>query len=76
MFQSDIQLHGSLLIQHLLRFKKVKLILASIMNFTESELCQLACHNVGSRILDAFFISKTISLEQKRDILDKLRVKH
>lgn len=63
-------LHGSLIIQAILKFNKPIKAVNSLLEMNNEELLWLFCHPKGSRILDAFMDSKYIG-EKSREKLCK-----
>ena len=61
-----VNIHGSLLLQQLLRFGNPKLVVTSLLNLKPSELRTMSCDPCGSHIVETFFTSQTIG-EKSRD---------
>ncbi|XP_041377014.1 nucleolar protein 9-like [Gigantopelta aegis] len=68
-----INLHGSLLIQHLLHFGKPKLVVTSLLQLKPVELKTLSCDQMGSHIVDAYFQSQSVGERHRELMVDKLK---
>ena len=69
-----ITLHGSLLLQALLKFEHPKTVARSILKMSREELMRCSCDPNGSHVLTAFITSPTITLKRKQKLMDKLEV--
>ncbi|VDL77067.1 unnamed protein product [Nippostrongylus brasiliensis] len=69
-YVSDCHLHGSLLVEVLLSFNKVKTLSACLEALQADEVMQLAKNRCGSHVLQATFSSKNIGDEVKEKLND------
>lgn len=67
-------LHGSLLMQALLRFHDPRIVVKSLLAQSEEELARLSCDSTASHILTAFFTSHTVPIKKKERMTKKLVV--
>ncbi|XP_022082389.1 nucleolar protein 9-like isoform X2 [Acanthaster planci] len=65
---SEVNLHGSLLLQQLLKFSHCGPIIAGFMALQDADLIAMACSPSGSYLLEAFMTSSMVS-EKKKDRL-------
>ncbi|WKY04548.1 hypothetical protein Q1695_005507 [Nippostrongylus brasiliensis] len=68
-YVSDCHLHGSLLVEVLLSFNKVKTLSACLEALQADEVMQLAKNRCGSHVLQATFSSKNIGDEVKEKLI-------
>ncbi|XP_049830781.1 nucleolar protein 9-like isoform X2 [Schistocerca gregaria] len=68
-----VQLHGSLLLQALLSFKKPIKIVQSLLQMPVSNLTYLICDPCGSHIMDAFVNSPTVGEKSREKIAHRLK---
>ncbi|XP_069112606.1 nucleolar protein 9-like isoform X2 [Argopecten irradians] len=66
----NINYHGSVLMQNLLRFGNPKVVVSGILELTAAELRTLACDPCGSHVIDVFCQSPSMG-EKSRDLLFK-----
>ncbi|XP_021343892.1 nucleolar protein 9-like isoform X2 [Mizuhopecten yessoensis] len=66
----NINYHGSVLMQNLLRFGNPKTVVTGILDLTPAELRTLACDPCGSHVIDVFCQSPAMG-EKSRDLLFK-----
>ncbi|XP_019628830.1 PREDICTED: nucleolar protein 9-like [Branchiostoma belcheri] len=69
---TTVTLHGSLLLQHLLRFDDPSDVADSIQAMSSHELQTLACNSFGSRVIETFLTSPTISEKRIKPLLQKM----
>ncbi|XP_013404032.1 nucleolar protein 9 [Lingula anatina] len=65
---TEVNYHGSLLVQHLLKYGNPRLLVSSFLDLKPTELQVLACNASGSHIVEAFLHSPTIG-EKSQDVL-------
>ncbi|XP_012531949.2 nucleolar protein 9 [Monomorium pharaonis] len=70
--QLSLHLHGSLIIQAMLKFNKPIKIINSLLEMSNEELLQLFCDSKGSRVLNAFMDSKYIGDKSREKLCKKL----
>jgi len=58
---SSFNLHGSLLVQSMLRFTEPHLIVASLLSLSSAELAAVCCDSAGSHVITAFVNSPTVT---------------
>ncbi|XP_047117586.1 nucleolar protein 9 [Schistocerca piceifrons] len=68
-----VQLHGSLLLQALLSFKKPIKIVQSLLQMPVSNLTYLICDPCGSHIMDAFVNSPTVGEKSREKMAHRLK---
>lgn len=68
----DVHLHGSLILQSILRFNKPIKIVQSILEMKPQVLSDIFCHSKGSRIADAFIESKFIGEKSREKLIKHL----
>ncbi|KAI8519931.1 Nucleolar protein 9 [Branchiostoma belcheri] len=69
---TTVTLHGSLLLQHLLRFDDPSDVADSIQAMSAHELQTLACNSFGSRVIETFLTSPTITEKRIKPLLQKM----
>ena len=67
-------LHGSLLLQALLKFKEVKVVVRSVLKLKKKELARLSCDANGSHVLTTFLTSASVPSGKKEKLGGKLEV--
>lgn len=67
-------LHGSLILQALLKFQDVKTVARSVLKLGGEEMVRLGCDSQGSHVLTAFMTSTTVSAKRKERLMAKLEV--
>lgn len=73
---SDISLHGSLLVQALLKFQVPKVIVNSLLKMPPDDIIgRLSCDPSGSHVITAFLTSATISVKKKNKLIKILEVR-
>uniref|UniRef100_A0A8C4PXS9 NOP9 nucleolar protein n=1 Tax=Eptatretus burgeri TaxID=7764 RepID=A0A8C4PXS9_EPTBU len=70
----DVTYHGSVLVQNLLRFQDPALIVNGLLSLKPSLLLSLSCSQFGSRVVDVFFRSPTVSSQFHEEFLTILKV--
>lgn len=70
--QPPLHLHGSLIIQAILKFNKPIKVVNSLLEMNNEELLQLLGDPKGSRILDAFMDSKYVGEKSREKLCRKL----
>lgn len=70
---TEINLHGSLLLQTMLKFANPHLLTVSFMDLRASELRFLACDPKGSHVVDALLLSTTIGEKTKTQFINKYK---
>ena len=83
-FQSDevkpcatplqFNLHGSLLVQQLVKFADPSLVVASVLAMLPSDLLAMACNPIGSHVVDAFITSHSVGQKSRDRFYGKLQV--
>jgi nucleolar protein 9 len=68
----DVHLHGSLILQSILRFNKPIKIVQSILEIKPQTLSDIFCHPKGSRVADAFVESKFIGEKSREKLIKHL----
>ena len=71
---TDVNFHGSILLQHLVRFGNPKLVVTSLLEMRPIELKTLSCDQCGSHVIDAFMKSATVGEKSREKIYVKLKV--
>lgn len=71
---TDINYHGSMLLQHLLKFGNPKQMVTSLLELKPVELKNLSCNPCGSHVVDAFFQSKTIGEKSREAFVNRIKV--
>ncbi|XP_060066198.1 nucleolar protein 9-like [Ylistrum balloti] len=66
----NINYHGSVLMQNLLRFGNPKIVVSGILDLAPAELRNLVCNPCGSHVVDVFCQSPSMG-EKSRDLLFK-----
>jgi hypothetical protein len=67
-------LHGSLLLQSLLKFEDVKAVSRSILKLRSEELVRLSCDAQASHVISTFLSSVTVSIKRKEKLITRLLV--
>ena len=67
-------LHGSLLLQALLKFEDVKTVPRSVLKMSVKELVRVSCDPQGSHVVTTFLGSPTIPAKRKEKLVAKLVV--
>lgn len=67
-------LHGSLLLQALLKFQDVKVVVRSVLKMKVKELVRISCDPQGSHVLTTFMSSSTVPEKKKEKLAAKLEV--
>lgn len=68
----DVHLHGSLILQHILKFNKPIKIVQNLLDMKPQHLSDIFCHPKGSRIADAFLESKFIGEKSREKLIKHL----
>lgn len=68
----DVHLHGSLIIQHILKFNKPIKIVQNLLDMKPHHLSDIFCHQKGSRIADSFLESKFIGEKSREKLIKHL----
>ena len=71
---SPIALHGSLIVQALLKYQDTKLVARSLLKMTSDDIRRVSCDPSGSHVLTVFMSSSTVSAKNKIKMVDKLEV--
>ncbi|XP_066290793.1 nucleolar protein 9-like [Branchiostoma lanceolatum] len=69
---TTVTLQGSLLLQHLLKFDDPSDAADSVQAMSSQELQTLACNSFGSRVMETFLNSPTISEKRRKLLLHKM----
>ena len=72
--QSTPTLHGSLILQSLLKFKDPGIIVDSLVNMPPDELVALGSDPCGSHVVEAFMSSVTVPTTKKAELVNLLKV--
>lgn len=67
-------LHGSLLLQALLRFQDVKVVTRSVLKMGMEELVRVSCDAQGSHVITTYLSSATVPAKKKEKLMNKLKV--
>ena len=67
-------LHGSLLLQALLKFRDAKAVSRSVLKMSTEELVRLSCDPQGSHVITTFISSETVPVKKKERLMRKLEV--
>ncbi|XP_067650762.1 nucleolar protein 9-like [Haliotis asinina] len=70
---TTVNYHGSVLMQNLLKFRKPKLVVTSLLELKPAELKLVASDRCGSHVLDIFFESETVEEKMKSSLLQKMK---
>ena len=70
----SIDMHGSMMVQELLRMDDPGVLLQSLRHFSMSEKIFLASHCSGCRVVEALMVSATVPEEEKRWWLKTFKV--
>ena len=70
---SNINLHGSILVQHLLKFGNPSPVVSSLLGLSATELVTIASDPCGSHALDAFLRSHTVGEKSREALFTKLK---
>ncbi|XKL60055.1 hypothetical protein PGB90_001071 [Kerria lacca] len=70
---NSVQLHGSLLIQNMLKFNKPIKVINSLLEIKGNTLINIFCDPKGSHIADAFFESEFVGEKSKEKLFKVLR---
>ncbi|KAK3608078.1 hypothetical protein CHS0354_031065 [Potamilus streckersoni] len=70
---TEINYHGSLVLQHLLRFGNPKLVTASLLELKPVELQTMACDPCGSHVIDTYFQSPTIGEKGRETLINRMK---
>ncbi|CAG9801347.1 unnamed protein product [Chironomus riparius] len=68
----DVHLHGSLILQHILKFNKPIKIIQNLLDMKPQHLSDIFCHPKGSRIADSFLESKFIGEKSREKLIKHL----
>lgn len=68
----DVNLHGSLVLQHILHFNKPIKIVQNLLDMKPQNLSDIFCHPKGSRIADAYIDSKFIGEKSREKLIKHL----
>lgn len=67
-------LHGSLLLQALLKFQDTKVVVRSVLKMKVKELLRMSCDPHGSHVLTTLMTSSSVSNKKKEKLVAKLEV--
>ena len=71
----EVSLHGSLLVQGLLKFQIPKVVVNSLLKMPADDIIsRLSCDPSGSHVITTFLSSPTISLKKKSKLTKTLEV--
>ncbi|XP_045193252.2 nucleolar protein 9-like [Mercenaria mercenaria] len=68
-----VNYHGSLLLQHMLRFSDTQCLTSSLENLEPAELLTLSCDPCGSHVIDTAFQSTSVEEKTKEALLNKFK---
>jgi len=71
---SSFNLHGSLLVQSMLRFSRPDVVVNSLLSLTAAELQAVCCDSAGSHVVTAFVNSETVT--RRSELYTQLQVIH
>ena len=71
-----VNLHGSLILQQILKFENPKMAVSSMLEMKLSELQTLSCDPKGSHAVEAFFSSDSVGEKSKDLFIKRIRVRH
>ena len=61
----SISVHGSLILQVLLKFQDTKLVTRSLLKMTADDIMRVSCDSCGSHAITMFMTSSTVSSKKK-----------
>ena len=71
----EISLHGSLLVQALLKFQVPKVVVNSLLKMPSDDIIgRLSCDQSGSHVITTFLSSPTVSPKKKNKLTKMLKV--
>ena len=70
----SIHLHGSLIVQALLKYQDTKTVARSLVKMTSDDVTKVSCDQSGSHVLTTFMSSPTVSAKNKLKMVEKLEV--
>ena len=71
----EVSLHGSLLVQGLLKFQVPKVVVNSLLKLPAGDIInRLSCDPSGNHVITTFLSSPTISLKKKNKLTKTLEV--
>ena len=70
----SISLHGSLILQALLKFRDTKLVTLSLLKMTADDIMRVACDSCGSHVITTLMTSSAVSSKKKMKLTDILEV--
>lgn len=71
---SQVNLHGSVILQHMLRFDDPSPVVDSLLSLDPPQLVQLACNPCGSHVVDTYYKSPSVSGNRKEQMIQRLKV--
>ncbi|XP_076350238.1 nucleolar protein 9 isoform X2 [Tachypleus tridentatus] len=73
-FSLEINLHGSVLLQKLLKFQKPIKVVNSLLTLKPEKLVSIACDAKGSHVIDEFFKSANVGEKRKARLVQYLKL--
>ncbi|KAJ8041167.1 Nucleolar protein 9 [Holothuria leucospilota] len=70
---SQVKLHGSLLLQNLLKFQNKRIVVNGFLSLTSSDLKTIACQPAGSYLLEHFMAVERIKDKKKEQLLTTMK---
>ncbi len=71
---STVSLHGSLIIQALLKYQDTKVMAKSLLKMKSEEIARVSCDQSGSHVITTFMSSPTVSAKNKLKMIDRIQV--
>ena len=71
----SISLHGSFILQALLKFRDTKLVTLSLLKVTADDIMRVSCDSCGSHAITTFMTSSTVCSKKKMKLNDTLKVR-
>ena len=71
----SVSLHGSLILQALLKFRDTKLVTRSLLKMTADDIMRVSCDSCGSHVITTLMTSSAVSSKKKMKLTDMLEVR-
>ena len=72
---TDVNYHGSVLLQHLLSFNNPKVIVNGLVTLKSAELYKVSCNPCGSHVIDKFFQVAKVGEKSRDSMINKMKVR-
>ncbi|KAL1115354.1 hypothetical protein AAG570_007384 [Ranatra chinensis] len=69
----SVNIHGSLIVQAMLRFKKPIKVINSLLSTDANELCDILCDPKGSHVVDNYTTSEYVGEKSRERLVNKLK---